>query len=91
MPCSMRPRHSSWARAWRSKHSAVIAAVGRRFAKAGRLPLELHRHLIEAEALRNVCDYDPLVALPPAVAQQQIERAAVFLAAASELMATTDA
>jgi len=40
-----------------SKHSAVIAAFGKEFAKEGVLPAELHAHLREASDARNVADY----------------------------------
>lgn len=36
-----------------SKHSAVIAAFGREFAKQGTVPIELHRYLIEAQEDRK--------------------------------------
>ncbi|MFG6099119.1 HEPN domain-containing protein [Leptothoe sp. ISB3NOV94-8A] len=34
-----------------SKHSAVIAAFGREFAKTQQVPVKFHRYLIEAQAL----------------------------------------
>jgi uncharacterized protein (UPF0332 family) len=40
-----------------SKHSAVIAAFGREFARTGVVPKELHRFLIEAQELRHEGDY----------------------------------
>ncbi|NJN67765.1 MAG: HEPN domain-containing protein [Chloroflexaceae bacterium] len=40
-----------------SKHSAVIAAFGRQVAHAGLVPLELHRHLIDAQEARLQADY----------------------------------
>ncbi|MCU0541985.1 MAG: HEPN domain-containing protein [Oscillatoriaceae cyanobacterium Prado104] len=35
-----------------SRHSAVIAAFGERFARTNRVPVELHRYLIDAERTR---------------------------------------
>jgi uncharacterized protein (UPF0332 family) len=32
-----------------SRHSAVIAAFGQRFAKTGKVPPHFHRHLLEAQ------------------------------------------
>lgn len=41
-----------------SKHSAVIAAFGRIFARTNRIPVELHRYLIDAERIRLRADYN---------------------------------
>jgi uncharacterized protein (UPF0332 family)/predicted nucleotidyltransferase len=41
-----------------SKHSAVISAFGREFASKKRVPVEYHRHLIEAERIRLQGDYN---------------------------------
>jgi uncharacterized protein (UPF0332 family) len=41
-----------------SKHSAVIAAFGTRFARTKRIPVELHRYLIDAERIRLRADYN---------------------------------
>jgi uncharacterized protein (UPF0332 family) len=40
-----------------SSHAAVVAAFGRDFAHAGKVPVEFHRWLIEAQALRQSGDY----------------------------------
>jgi len=40
-----------------SKHSAVIAKVGEHFAKTGRIPLHLHRFLIDMFDERQAADY----------------------------------
>jgi len=40
-----------------SSHAAVIGAFGKHFAKTGRLPAELHRHLREAFDQRTLGDY----------------------------------
>ncbi len=37
-----------------SRHSAVIAAFGEQFAKAGLVPVEFHRYLLKAQESRNV-------------------------------------
>ena len=62
-----------------SKHSAVISAFGREFAKTQRLPREFHRHLKEAQDLRLLGDYGELNILDKEEAQIQINRAKVFL------------
>ena len=58
-----------------SKHSAVIAAFGREFAKPGIVPVELHRYLIEAQEDRNVGDYGIGPGITREEAQEQIVRA----------------
>jgi uncharacterized protein (UPF0332 family) len=40
-----------------SKHTAVIAAFGRRFARTGVVPAEFHRYLIDGQDMRTVGDY----------------------------------
>lgn len=67
-----------------SKHSAVIAAFGREFARTNRLPVELHRFLIEAQALRNTGDYGQFNAVTLEQATEQISRAGSFLAIAQQ-------
>jgi uncharacterized protein (UPF0332 family) len=37
-----------------SKHTAVIAAFGRRFARPGVVPAEFHRYLIDGQDVRNI-------------------------------------
>jgi uncharacterized protein (UPF0332 family) len=41
-----------------SKHSAVIAAFGTHFARTKRIPVKLHRYLIDAERIRLRADYN---------------------------------
>ena len=50
-----------------SRHSAVIAAFGERFAKTGRVPVALHRQLIQAEQVRLQGDYQAQDAVSPLV------------------------
>jgi uncharacterized protein (UPF0332 family) len=40
-----------------AKHSAVIAAFGREFAKTGRIPEQYHAYLREAAEARSIGDY----------------------------------
>lgn len=61
-----------------SKHSAVHAAFGERYARTGRVPTELHRYLIEGMEIRHLGDYSttPVAAEDAA---EQIVRAEAFL------------
>ncbi len=69
-----------------SKHSAVIAAFGQRFAKTGRVPPEYHRYLIQGETSRNVGDYDIGPGLSEADAAEQITHAEAFVELAEQLL-----
>lgn len=71
-----------------SKHSAVIAAFGREFAKPQRLPTEFHRFLIEAQELRTTGDYGQLNAVTVDQATEQIDHAEQFLALAIQEIGT---
>jgi uncharacterized protein (UPF0332 family) len=70
-----------------SKHSAVIAAFGREFAKTGILPRQLHIHLIQAEQARIQSDYEVAEPVPEAEARLLSERAAEFVAAIQQFLA----
>jgi uncharacterized protein (UPF0332 family) len=65
-----------------SKHSAVIAAFGREFARPQRVQPDFHRFLIEAQELRTTGDYGQLNAVRTDQATEQIDRAESFLALA---------
>jgi uncharacterized protein (UPF0332 family) len=65
-----------------SKHSAVISAFGREFAKTGRVPVEFHQFLIEAQELRTTGDYGQLNAVTQEQAAEQIDHATRFVALA---------
>ena len=58
-----------------SSHAAVISAFGRDFARTGRVPVEFHRYLIDAQDLRNQGDYDIDSAITEAEANQLIAQA----------------
>ena len=62
-----------------SKHSAVISAFGREFAKPQRVPTEFHRFLIEAQELRTTGDYGQLNAVTNEQAAEQIDHAEQFI------------
>jgi uncharacterized protein (UPF0332 family) len=65
-----------------SKHSAVIAAFGREFARAGVMPPEFHAHLRAASEARNISDYQLVSHLTEEEAAQHISRAESLLATA---------
>lgn len=62
-----------------SKHSAVISAFGREFAKTGALPPEFHRILIDSRQLREQGDYDAKAAIDEAICSEQILRTRRFV------------
>ena len=41
-----------------SSHPAVISAFGRYLAHAGKVPMEFHRYLIDAQAQRTLAEYE---------------------------------
>ena len=71
-----------------SRHAGVIAAFGERFAKAGIVPVEFHRYLIEGQDKRNVGDYQIGPGLTDIQAAEQIARAEQFLHLAQRLLDT---
>ncbi|GBF80971.1 HEPN domain-containing protein [Aphanothece sacrum] len=62
-----------------SKHSAVISALGERFARTNRIPQNYHRYLIDAQAQRNRGDYNIDPNLSEADAELLIFRVETFL------------
>jgi uncharacterized protein (UPF0332 family) len=69
-----------------SKHSAVIAAFGREFAKAGVIPPEFHAHLRAASEARNISDYQVASNLTDEEVTLHISRADGLLSAAWEFL-----
>lgn len=69
-----------------SSHAAVISAFGRDFARTGRVPVEFHRYLIDAQDLRNQGDYDIDSAITEAEANELICHAQQFLELAERLL-----
>ncbi|KPJ69208.1 MAG: DNA-binding protein [Planctomycetes bacterium DG_20] len=67
-----------------SKHSAVIAAFGKVFAKSGRVPPEFHRFLAKAFELRRDGDYGGVSAVSQHDAKQTLDHAARFLELAAQ-------
>ena len=71
-----------------SKHSAVISAFGREFAKSGIVPVELHRYLIEAQEDRNVGDYGIGPGITQEEAHEQIMRTEELIRIVAEKLIT---
>jgi len=69
-----------------SKHSATISAFGKHFAKSGRVPVEYHRYLIEAQTSRNIGDYDIHSDLTADDASVHIDRAQQFIQHATKFL-----
>lgn len=69
-----------------SKHSGVIAAFGQHFAHTGRVPVEYHKHLREAQDVRHSGDYGASGVVPVETAQKTIARAQDFLDLAAALI-----
>lgn len=62
-----------------SSHAAVIATFGQQFARTGRVPVKLHRYLIDAQDTRNKADYSVEPNITQEDAAQLIVRAELFL------------
>jgi uncharacterized protein (UPF0332 family) len=62
-----------------SKHSAVISKFGEYFARTGRVPVEFHRHIIQAQQSRIKADYDATSQVSQTEANEQITHAETFL------------
>lgn len=65
-----------------SKHSAVIAALGQRLVKTGRIDAVYHQYLREAQDQRNIADYGIGPGVEDGIAKEQIEHAVSFLSMA---------
>jgi len=62
-----------------SSHAGVISAFGKYFARTGKVPIQFHRFLIDAQDLRNAGDYGQLNAISFDQADEQIVNAEKFL------------
>lgn len=69
-----------------SKHSAVISAFGREYAKAGKLDATFHQRLIDAQDLRHTGDYGIEEHVSKKQAVAVCEWADEFIAAAEALL-----
>ena len=62
-----------------SRHSAIIAAFGKNFARPQRVPVEFHRYPIDAQKIRLDADYTTEIELSSKDVQELIERAEEML------------
>lgn len=62
-----------------TSHAAVVSAFGQHFTKTGRVPPELHRHLIQAQDSRLLGDYDAESPRSQEEAAKHIGRAREFI------------
>ncbi len=69
-----------------SKHSAVISAFGKEFAKTGTIPGEYHRYLMDAQEARNTGDYQVVSHLTEDETGQHITHAEHLLEVAEKLL-----
>ena len=69
-----------------SKHSAVISAFGREFAKTGQVPEQFHRYLVDAQEARNISDYQAVSHITDEATQQHISRAEELLVTAGHIL-----
>lgn len=69
-----------------SSHAGVISAFGQYLARPGVVPIELHRQLIDAQALRTRADYDVSPNLSQQDAQALITQAENFLTIALQVL-----
>lgn len=62
-----------------SRHSAVIAAFGQKFARTGLVPVQFHRYLIDAQNIRLQADYNADIEITQTEASEIIYRAEEML------------
>lgn len=68
------------------KHSAVEAAFGYYFAKAGRIDPKFHKILMSARKIREIADYDIDEEIVEPVASLKLEEGRAFLAEIRKVM-----
>lgn len=69
-----------------SRHSATIAGFGQHFVRPGKVPIEFHRFLIEAQQVRQTGDHSILHEVTLEQAKTQIARAERFMQLAEHLL-----
>jgi HEPN domain len=70
-----------------SSHAAVISAFGQYLVRPGKVPLQLHRQLIDAQAQRTRADYDVSSNLSQSDAEEIVDQAQAFLSIALQNLA----
>jgi uncharacterized protein (UPF0332 family) len=68
-----------------SKHSAVIAAFGKYFAKTNIVDAKYHRYLIDAQKARSQADYNTTLEFSQQEADEYLEQATEFLTLIDQL------
>ncbi len=69
-----------------SKHSAVISAFGKYFAKTAKLDVVMHRYLLDAFQERAIADYNAVERVSEVSAGTMISQAEEFFDAASRYL-----
>jgi uncharacterized protein (UPF0332 family) len=69
-----------------SKHTGVIAAFGKEFAKPRRVPRHFHRYLLDAFDVRLVGDYGVPGAVSKVRASEVLSHATAFIQAIEDLL-----
>jgi uncharacterized protein (UPF0332 family) len=72
-----------------SKHSAVLAAFGEHFTKAGTVPAQFHKYLLDGEANRHIGDYDIGPGLSAEEANEQIRHTEEFVELAERVIGSS--
>ncbi|WP_338430508.1 HEPN domain-containing protein [Synechococcus elongatus] len=72
-----------------SSHAAVISAFGRVLARTGKVPIEFHRYLIDAQAQRTRADYDSRAEISMTEASLLIDQAQAFIQQGYEALTDT--
>ncbi len=62
-----------------SRHSAIIAAFGKNFARPQRVPVEFHLYLIDAQKIRLDADYTTDIELTSKDVEESITRPQTIL------------
>ena len=65
-----------------SSHAAVVSAFGQYLARPGKVPIEFHRQLIDAQAQRTRADYDSQPDISQRDAEIIVDQAQAFLTTA---------
>jgi uncharacterized protein (UPF0332 family) len=69
-----------------SSHAATIAAFGRLFARTGTLDAKYHRYLIDGQDTRNLGDYGIGTSVSEGRAEEMLNWAEEFIAAAQQFL-----
>jgi uncharacterized protein (UPF0332 family) len=70
-----------------SRHTGVHSAFAEHFVRTGIVPVEFHRHLVQAMEIRHAGDYGGSQEVTREAAAEQITRAESFLALAEQRIA----